>query len=416
MATVRRVVFLLAAALCCTALCVAETGAADLSRTTDNAKITLTRKFDVTNCTKSSTPATGKTSDVIISTKIALKKKGDSEKTPEIPIKPSEAVKVPDGYNLTLETSLDVKCTKEGTSAEIPGTTCTVQKGEAASDSITHDANVETTATGYGPNTIMEKKEHKVSLTAGYDVEIIANVVAKCSPLPVSDFSLSAEKNIYPTDGRGESPDPRDPDQRGQGLSLSGEESAGGRGAALGEVDADAPPGKQGKLPASGQITQPAAASSKQEGPESSTKTERLPEGSTRTFTATGTGTGAAQGLPSASANPSAGSRQPHLAPLTEGGGSVIEESTREGKRMVDKGATATESHGAPETVATQPPETEAQTIVAPAASASPDSDVTSSSSGGEAHAIRNADGVSGSASLSAPLMLTAVLMCRSVY
>ncbi|KEG06180.1 hypothetical protein DQ04_15451000 [Trypanosoma grayi] len=195
----RHVLCVLALALCCCASSWAvETGKAEgpvvLELTNDNAKITLTETVVSNSCEVETTPKTGKSSDVTISTAVTWKK-GESKETKAIPHESSKTVKVPAGYNLTLKTSLDVKCSNKGiTAAAASEITCTVKTGEEATNSVTYDATVKSTTTGQTAVNNPETANLEVKVPVGHEANIFAKVVATCTPVPEATNSPKSEE------------------------------------------------------------------------------------------------------------------------------------------------------------------------------------------------------------------------------
>ncbi|KEG06039.1 hypothetical protein DQ04_16351000 [Trypanosoma grayi] len=200
----RHVLCVLALALCCcTSLCVA-TGSTpekthELKLTNGAATITLTERFETGNCTPPTTPNTRKTSEVTISTTVALKK-GTLEEAKEITNELSNAVKVLDGYNLTLKTSLEVKCTKNGeVSSGTAEKRCPLGETEAAdSDTITYVVSVKPTTSVQTTVNIPETQNHEVKVRAGYDVKIVENVVATCAPPTPAEKPPTHSRSVPP--------------------------------------------------------------------------------------------------------------------------------------------------------------------------------------------------------------------------
>ncbi|KEG06826.1 hypothetical protein DQ04_12041020 [Trypanosoma grayi] len=198
---------------CCTSVCVAAAGAPQeagkLQLVNGGATITLTETVETGNCTASPPPppATGVNKDVTISTKVALRKKeGESQEPTEMANGPSMTVKVPDGYKLTLKTSLDVKCTKKaGDSSSTAGKSCPVTDTKAAdSDTITYVVAVKPTTSDQPAVNTPETQNHEVKVPPEHDVNIVAKLVAACVPPPTSEPPL-------PTIPKA-NPDPREKD------------------------------------------------------------------------------------------------------------------------------------------------------------------------------------------------------------
>ncbi|KEG05484.1 hypothetical protein DQ04_21471000 [Trypanosoma grayi] len=195
----RHVLCVLVLALCCcTSMCaagaaLAPEGTAELQLGNGAAKVTLTRTVDKSKCTPSSTQAAGETKDVTISTTFTFKKKVESEEAKVITNGPSTVVTVPDGSSVALTTSLVFECTKQGGAGSNTATNCSEV---TATNSITYDVSVKSTASSQATVNLPEPPSHEVKVPTGYDVKIVENVVATCAPPTTAGPTLPSSRSL----------------------------------------------------------------------------------------------------------------------------------------------------------------------------------------------------------------------------
>ncbi|KEG05344.1 hypothetical protein DQ04_23201000, partial [Trypanosoma grayi] len=175
-------------------------------------KITLTGTVDATTCTPSPPLSTGKSSEVTISTAVTLKKKGSSEEEKTIPNEVSKVVTVPDGYKLTLDTSLEVKCMKKETTQETPETLCTANEDATATYTLTYGAAVKSTTSGKTTVNPPETQTRDVTVPAGHNVKLIAKIVATCAAVTKAEKPSPPVGDIAPSGGQEKSLDGKNPD------------------------------------------------------------------------------------------------------------------------------------------------------------------------------------------------------------
>ncbi|KEG07204.1 hypothetical protein DQ04_10571020 [Trypanosoma grayi] len=214
----RHVLCVLALALCCCASSWAvETGTPErtvaLKLTNGEAKITLTETVDDSSCTKQIAAAEGKSSDAVVTTAVTLKKKDESGKREDVPHESSLIVKVPDGYKLTLVTTLVAECAKKSEDASASTAISCQEAVGATSDTytITYEATTKSTASGQTAANIPETENNNVKVQVGRDVKLVAKVVATCAAVSVTQSSTLPTKTITPGRGQGESPDGNGP-------------------------------------------------------------------------------------------------------------------------------------------------------------------------------------------------------------
>ncbi|KEG06220.1 hypothetical protein DQ04_15161000 [Trypanosoma grayi] len=210
----RHVLCVLALALCCTSVWVTASdmpnGAVELKLKNGDAKITLTETVDDSSCTAKIAAAGGKSSDVSISTTVTLKKKkADAPtETTESENGQSKIVKVPVGHSLTLVTTLNAECTKEGaTVSQAPETTCTGTVEGVATNTITYDATMKPTPTVHSAVNPSLADNREVSVPVGSNVKLIAKVVATCAAVSEAHSSRHSTGTITSSERQEESLD-----------------------------------------------------------------------------------------------------------------------------------------------------------------------------------------------------------------
>ncbi|KEG05421.1 hypothetical protein DQ04_22171000 [Trypanosoma grayi] len=199
----RHVLCVLALALCCcTSVCVAVS---DVPRPTvvlgvsnDDAEISLTETVDASSCTEALNSASGEPRTVTISTAPTLTKRSGSGTFPR-QTESERVITVPDGYKLTLKSSLVLECTRKGEAASAAtDKTCTFSESATGADYIKYDVTVETTATADKIKNTIGKEERKVSVPATYNVKAVGTVVVTCIPPTPARPSLSPAKSPAP--------------------------------------------------------------------------------------------------------------------------------------------------------------------------------------------------------------------------